>query len=54
MSGTPLTTPFAITDTEDDRMGGTVSWRINLQGDPKFNFDRLDSLTLSCEVSCVP
>ena len=54
MSGIPLTTPFAITDAEDDRMGGTVSWRVTLQGDPKFNFDRLDSLTLSCEVSCVP
>ncbi len=54
MSGAPLTTLFAITDQEDDRMGGTVSWRITLQGDPAFNFNRLDGYTLSCEVSRTP
>lgn len=52
MSGKPLSTPFSIVQSEDDRIGGEVTWRIQLLGDPSFNFKLLSDYTLSCEVGC--
>lgn len=47
-------TSFLVQHEDEDRIGGTISWRVFITPGGGFNFDLLDSYELSCEVSSNP
>ena len=52
MAGERQDAVLAVSEREDDRMGGTVSWRLTLMRSGAFDFDSLSRYQLGCEVSC--
>lgn len=54
MTGRPRSFVLKALDPEDDRMGGTVSWRVVLPEESTFRFDSLGAYQMSCEVNSTP
>lgn len=54
MTGQPQNIVLDVLDAEDDRMGGTVSWRVVLPEESTFRFDSLGAYQISCEVNSAP
>lgn len=54
MTDAPQDFVLKALDAEDDRMGGTVSWRVVLPEESTFRFNRFGSYKITCEVSATP
>lgn len=52
MAGERQDAVLAVSQREDDRIGGTVSWRLTLMKSGVFDFDALSRYQLGCEVNC--
>lgn len=51
MTGNAQNAVLVTAQEEEDRMGGSISWRMGFISNSDFNYSRLDDYELSCEVS---
>lgn len=53
MTEHPKTFILDVSEHEDDRMGGVVTWRVTLPEESRFRFDTIEQYRFDCDVSFV-